>query len=302
MARFSTNFMSESIKRAIPLEIVLPTDHCVMPNGPLPELNRPYRTLYYLEGSMGNSSGPVNYSHLQLLAEDYNLAVVVIGGENRWWGHATRLDEDYGDLVTVDVVNFTRRAFNLSRKREDTFIGGFSMGGHGAYVLGLRNPDLFGAIIALDASLQKMAISTSVNEKERWDPTPKSGYETILGLDKVEDWVGSDQDYEWLAKNLAEKAPEKKPAIFSACGTADGLYGFNQEYTAYLKGLGYDVTCYDVQDGLHNYFTCEAGLEAALKWLPLETQIHENYPYFGTTANVGFANFNGWKTLYNVEA
>lgn len=294
--------MSEAIKRAITLDVVLPADHTVMPGGPLPEAGRPYRTLYYMEGSMGNSSGPLNYSHLQLLAEDNNLAVVVIGGENRWFGNARKLDEDYGLMVTRDIVNFTRRVFNLSDKREDTYIGGFSMGGHGAFVLGLRNPDLFSRIIALDASLQKMAIQTSVNDAGRWDPTPRSGYETIFGIEDVKDWIGSEDDYEKLATDLAKEHPEKMPEIFFSCGTKDALYEFNATYRDLLESLGYHVTWNDVPDGQHSYYSCDAGLEAAMKWLPLERQIHENYPYYGIEANCGFDNFNNWKTLYNVEA
>ena len=302
MARFTINFMSEAVKRAIALEVVLPADHAVMPAGELPPTGEPYKTLYYLEGSMGNASGPLNYSQLQLMAEDYDLAVVVIGGENRWWGSAKKLDEDYGAMVTTDVVNFTRRVFNLSRRREDTFIGGFSMGGHGAFVLGLRNPELFGRIISLDASLQKMAIQTSVNEKERWDPTPRTGYETIFGLEKVEDWIGSRDDYEFLAKELAENVPESKPEIFMSCGTKDGLYAFNRDYEKLLLDLGYAVTWNDVEGAMHSYYSCNAGLDAAMKWLPLHRELHTNYPYYGIEANVGFENFNGWKPLYNVEA
>lgn len=56
-------------------------------------------------------------------------------------------------MITQDIVNFTRRTFNLSDKREDTYIGGFSMGGYGALVVGLGHPEIFSKIIALSNAL-----------------------------------------------------------------------------------------------------------------------------------------------------
>ena len=122
MARFTTNFESEALKRPITIEAVLPADHMVLRTQPLPKKNMPYKTLYLLEGVTGNASGIFNYSKLMGLAEDYNLAVVCIGGENKWWSSMTAMNENFGDMVTRDVVNFTRRVFCLSDRREDTFI------------------------------------------------------------------------------------------------------------------------------------------------------------------------------------
>ena len=49
-------------------------------------------------------------------------------------------------------MEFTRRTFPLSSKREDTFIGGLSMGGFGAIVNGLKHPETFGAVCALSSA------------------------------------------------------------------------------------------------------------------------------------------------------
>lgn len=301
MARISTNFMSEALKHPVQLEIVVPTDHMVMKDKKMPEANVPYKTLYYLEGALGDCSGPLNYSRMMGIAEDYNMVVVCIGGENKWYGNSCITGDKYGDLVTRDIVNFTRRLFNLSDKREDTFIGGFSMGGHGAFVLGLRNPELFGYIVSIDASLQKMAIETAVDEEERWDISSRSAYAAMFGLKDVSEWAGSDQDYEFLAKQTAAEKKALMPKIFMCCGKKDGLYDANTAYRDMLMGYGYDVTWVDLEEN-HSYHTVDDGLDAAAKWLPLTDNFRSNYCYYGPEAYCSIENFNGWKAFYNVEA
>ena len=99
MSRISTSFMSEVLKRPVSIELVVPADHMVMPNGELPQKNRPYRTLYYLEGMCGDHRGPLDHTDLQLLAEDYNLAIVSIGGENKWYSASPFTDDDFISIL-----------------------------------------------------------------------------------------------------------------------------------------------------------------------------------------------------------
>lgn len=58
MARITTNFSCEALKRPIAIDIVVPTDHEVLADAPLPEKNRPYRTLYLLEGVTATAAVP----------------------------------------------------------------------------------------------------------------------------------------------------------------------------------------------------------------------------------------------------
>ena len=301
MSRISTSFMSEVLKRPVSIELVVPADHMVMPNGELPQKNRPYRTLYYLEGMCGDHRGPLDHTDLQLLAEDYNLAIVSIGGENKWYSASPFTDDDFISLVAVDIVNFTRRVFNLSDKREDTFLGGFSMGGHGAFVIGLRHPELFSRLVSLDASLQKYGIETSTDSTDHWDLTRKHQYLNMFGISDPSEWAGSEHDYEFLAKRLAETNKELMPRIYMSCGRQDGLYGLNTAYRDMLRGLGYDVEWFEF-DGAHSYYSMCQGIAEAVKWLPLEDEFAGNDPYYGPTANLGFDNFNGWRVFCNMEA
>ena len=125
----------------------------------------------------------------------------------------TAMNENFGDMVTRDVVNFTRRVFCLSDRREDTFIGGFSMGGYGAFVNGFRHPELFSRIIAVNSALQKVPIMTSVNEPT-WDMFLRDNYEAMFNFQDVAEYENSDNDYEFLAETVAKTEMGNLPKIF----------------------------------------------------------------------------------------
>ena len=76
-------------------------------------------------------------------------------GENKFYCDSEISGDRYGKFIAEDLVEFTRDTLPLSRKREDTFIGGLSMGGFGSIVNGLRHPETFGCITALSSALNK---------------------------------------------------------------------------------------------------------------------------------------------------
>lgn len=72
-----------------------------------------------------------------------NLAVVMPAGENAFYIDQPEMGTMHGKFIGEELVDITRRMFPLSRKREDTYIGGLSMGGFGALRNGLKYHDTF---------------------------------------------------------------------------------------------------------------------------------------------------------------
>ena len=52
-----------------------------------------------------------------------------------------------------EVLEVTRKIFPLSKNKEDTFLGGISMGGYGALKYGMIGSDQFGKIAALSPGI-----------------------------------------------------------------------------------------------------------------------------------------------------
>ena len=262
MALLDGNSMSRSLGRPVPIQVVLPTDKMAGPQGQAPQ--GPFKTLYLLHGIFGDETDWVCGTRLQSWAQDRNLAVVMPAGENSFYVDNPRASRLYGTYIGKELVDFTRRTFPLSAKREDTFIGGLSMGGFGAIVNGLQNPETFGAVCALSSAL---ILDSMMENKEYTDflMTNKGYYESVFGdLDQVR---GSDMDYDALAEKVAKEPV--KPRFYMACGTEDGLIGVNRAFRDHLQGLGFDVT-YEEGPGVHDWYFWDKYILKAMEWLPLD--------------------------------
>lgn len=262
MALIQCNFNSKSLMRTVPLQVVLPTDKIVFPGQPEPE-EKPFKTLYLLHGIFGNYTDWVSRTRLQSWAENRNLCVVMPSGDNSFYVDNRKTSALYGSFIAKDLVEFTRRSFPLSRKREDTFIGGLSMGGFGAIVNGLQHPETFGRVVGLSAALVLNEQNLNA-EYTDFLMTNRGYYESVFGdLDKV---LGGENDYTALAERGANR--EDKPRMYLACGTEDGLIGPNHTFRDKLIELGYDVT-WEEGPGGHDWTFWDEYILKALEWLPL---------------------------------
>ena len=262
MALIQCNFFSKSLARTVPITVILPTDKMVFPGMPVPE-EKPFKTLYLLHGIFGNYTDWTVGTRIQAWAQDRDLCVVMPSGDNAFYVDNPKTSAMYGSFISKDLVEFTRKSFPLSDKREDTFIGGLSMGGFGSIVNALQNPETFGAVCALSAAL---ILDNVPNYKEYTDflMTNRGYYESVFGdLDKV---IGGPNDYNALAEKVAKL--EEKPRFFMACGTEDGLITPNKALRDKLIDLGFDVTWKEGPGG-HDWTFWDTYILEALKWLPL---------------------------------
>lgn len=263
MALIQCNFFSKSLMRTVPINVVLPTDKVLFPGQAAPE-EKPFKTLYLLHGIFGNYTDWVNGTRLQAWAEERNLAVVMPSGDNSFYVDNKKSGNLYGTYIGEELVEFTRRSFPLSRKREDTFIGGLSMGGFGSIVNALQHPETFSAVCALSSGL----VLDRVDEPMEYTDnifTNRGYYESLFGdLDKVK---GGVNDYNALAEKLADS--DIKPKFYLACGTEDDLITPNYAFRDHLKSLGFDVTWEEAPGG-HDWYFWDKFILKSMEWLPLE--------------------------------
>lgn len=146
MALMEVHYYSYALQRKTTLQVVLPVDK-FSANGRLGAPQK-YKTLYLLHGFHGNSIDWVTGTRIQRWATERNLAVVMPAGDNAFYVDRPESGNCYGEFVGRELVEMTRRMFPLSDKREDTFIGGLSMGGFGAMMNGLKYHKTFGAVIS----------------------------------------------------------------------------------------------------------------------------------------------------------
>ena len=255
MALIQVNFRSKALQRTVPMQVILPVDNWDAKPA------QQYKTLYLLHGYLDNYVDWTSKSRIRQWAESNNLCVVMPSGDNSFYIDRPETGNCYGQFIGEELVEITRRMFPLSHRREDTFIGGLSMGGFGAMRNGLKYHDTFCAIVSFSGVLELFR-----EWKNAPEGTDRSFEEGVFG--KLEDAEHSDKNPIWLAENLAGK--EDLPRIYIACGTEDRLIEHNRHFRDLLLKNGYDLT-YEEAPGDHNWDFWDTYIHKAIPWL-LEDQ------------------------------
>lgn len=269
MAIVKVHFFSEALLRHVNFMAVIPIDKRSVDGEKRRSKNEPLKTLYLLHGIYGSEYDWLVNTRVARWAQEKNLAVILPAGENKFYGDVEDTSDRLGTFVGEDLVDFTRIMFPLSARREDTYVGGFSMGGYGAIATALRYPETFS---------KAGAFSSSLSMDKPWDRGDSMGFksrkglwEATLGLE--EDFPGSKNDCRALAGNLAERRSKGErislPEFYISCGRKDGLLSGNRSYQQYLKELGYKVD-YREADGGHEWDFWNREIQNFMEWLPLE--------------------------------
>ena len=265
MAFLTVNFISKSLMRTVPVNVILPADKLVFPGMPEPE-QKPFKMLILLHGILGNYTDWLNGTRIQRWAEEKDLCVVMPSGDNAFYVDLPQSGNYYGKFIGEELPAMMRKMFHISDRREDCYIAGLSMGGFGAMRNGLCYNDTFSAIAALSGAF-------ILHE-------PKSDDEEIgrMGIEKYcfgtmkEGWY-SEKNPQYLADSLCKRKAAGEavnfPKIYMCCGTSDGLLEANYTVRDDLLEKGFDVT-WEEGPGGHEWDFWDSYIRKILDWLPLD--------------------------------
>jgi S-formylglutathione hydrolase FrmB len=253
---------SNSLHRSTQLTAIIPADAPEIPGFPKPDKNKPFRALILLHGFSGGPADWIRGSRIEQLAMLHNIAVFFPAGENSFFIDDVKRDALYEQFICRELIDFIRRVFPVSGRREETSIGGLSMGGYGAIRNGLKNHEVFGNIIALSSALITDGITEIVKQAENPIASPSYYIHTFGDPEKV---IGSDVDPKALAKKIIDTKAQQ-PNIYMACGTEDFLISENRSLHAYFDQIGLKHT-YVEGPGMHEWGFWDSHIEKALIWL-----------------------------------
>lgn len=264
MSVIQGTYLSDALKRSVTFHMYLPND--TAPQMRTAAYNRPTKVLYLLIGYSGSSLDWLTGSLMHEIALQNNVAVVMVSGENSFYLNQKGTGRAYEDFAGKEIVDYIGKTFKLSTNREDTWVGGVSMGGFGAIHTGLRYPDTFGKILALSSAL---IIHDIENQGPGFsnDMADYDYYTSVFGpLDSLEESVNNP---EYLVKDLLRKGAVL-PDIYMACGTEDFLLKQNREFRDFLKQQSVAVR-YEESPGIHDWKFWNEYLAKAIQWA-LEAQ------------------------------
>lgn len=249
MALIDLKFYSEALEMQTEVYVVIPQKSS---NGEIGIENNAkeekYKTLYLLHGLSDDHTIWLRRTSIERYAAEYGICVVMPCG-----GRSFYTDMKYGakyyTYIAKELPRIIREFFNVSDRREDTYIAGLSMGGYGAVKIALRESDVFCAAAGLSS------VTDIYREDFRKTLVPVFG-------DNIE--IPREDDLFALVdmKNNAEK----KPRLFMAVGTEDFMYEDNLRLKAKIEGLDYDYA-YIEDKGAHSWDFWDDKIQLALKWM-----------------------------------
>ena len=231
MALIQATYMSMALHRPIQFNVILPGDGIFVPPD---AFDKPFKTLYLLHGYTAGLQEHLKFMDVQTLSSMNNLAVVMPEGDVHFYVNDPDGCAAWSDYIGQELVDFTRKVFPLSHRREDTLIGGISMGGFGALINGMRFHETFGHILAISPALVKNELPLATDEPNHVGAT-KGSFESVFGdLDKYPE---SDMNPAHLAARLRAEGAEL-PEIYLACGRNDMLCAAARELHSDFIRLG----------------------------------------------------------------
>lgn len=222
MAIVNIEYKSTALGRNTNFIAILPSDFTSDPE-------MPWKTLYFLPGFGASSQELATYLSFRKQSELKQLVVVLVNGENSFYvDHPERVC-NFSTYIGREVVEVSRKLLPLSRKREDTFIGGISMGGYGAVYNGIKYRDTFSKVVSMSGSLDGDDLLCRHPESHF---TPEMFNAFFYSHERYEN---SDMDLKRAIVGCGESLPE----LFFCCGEQDGLTGGpNREMDAFLRSRG----------------------------------------------------------------
>ena len=259
MASGRMEFHAETIMQHANFAFVLPNDvnmeEVVEPR----HYERPPKSLILLHGLTGTDTDWLFGGVAQDLAVQFNLAVFMPTAGNFFYLDRGYAGGNYGSFVGREFPAYIRRTFGFCESRENTIIGGLSMGGYGALHTALAFTENFSACIALSSALRLREFSA----EEESGIMPEAMIRDIFGDPRKVLSSDRNPEVQYLA---ASAAGRELPRIYMACGTEDQLLDANRAFTSFLRQRGADHR-YEEGPGAHNWRFWNEYVVRGLDWL-----------------------------------
>lgn len=266
MAKIVCSFISYTLKRTVDITVVIPSPTIPQSmrrfKAAEPCYHTPaekYPVLYLLHGMGNNHSTWTGYTNVEMYAEERQIAIVNISAENK--AYITRGSDDFFAFVSEELPDFVCGMFPISRKPEDTYIAGLSMGGYGTLVHGFNFPERFAAIGAFSAAT-RLPVKDATYDPDKMQKAYRDGTSP-----KTNPQIDPKFDPTMLAQKIVEEG-KKFPPTYMACGCEDFLFASNQEFRDLLISLDANVTWDEIPGYGHEWRFWDTEVERFLDWIP----------------------------------
>lgn len=262
MAFLTCHLFSHALGSNIVFNVCLPTPSSGEPVS-YDSLSRDYGydrglpVAYLLHGMFGDYDSWIRYSNVDRYAQNRRIAVVTCSAANSFYQDMA-FGPAYETFFTRELPAYICALFPVSSRREDTFIGGLSMGGYGAWHLALAAPERYSKAASLSGALDLVTLYQGMKDN------PQSGpfnWTAIFG--NPDAIAGSHSDLFAQYHACVEKGCV--PKLYQACGTEDFLYQLNLSVRDRLLAEKADLI-YRESPGIHDWNFWDREIPDVLDW------------------------------------
>ena len=246
MAQVHCNLFSYSLGYPVDIEVILPSfTSCNMHLPHTHALPGKFPVIYLLHGYGNDYQAWLRYTSIERYAEEHRIAVVTFSCHNKAYLNAP-LGENFYDFLNSELPEFVENYFPISSEAKERYIAGLSMGGYGAMLHGLKNPERYSAIGAFSPGIP--------------DENPKEEMNKIMREDL----------YKVTREALASGKP--LPDLFMCIGDKDFLYERVTRYHEtfmpkwHTSRYRYD----DLPNYEHEFAIWDKEVQAFLDWIKRE--------------------------------
>lgn len=281
MAVLKMNFLSKALGMQTNITVCLPTysfadsmegtEDLFVPNTYVSGMK--FQTLYLLHGGSGDDGDYVNFTNIVRYADQHKVAVIMPSVGNSCY---TDMEDGakYYTYVAEELPKLCEAFFPISNKREDTFVGGLSMGSHGAMKLAMNYPERYAAALLMSGASYRPGVPSMVKtvdgvyDFEATMEIPVSGGLQANLVD--EDFIrGTVNDVYAAAKRNVEEG-KQLPKLFFRVGDSDHALFRALKAEEDLREWGYDTKIEVVAGMGHEWDLWDESLRIAIgEWLPL---------------------------------
>jgi S-formylglutathione hydrolase FrmB len=223
--------LSNSMHKAISNIVIVPDNYTTQKEG--------FSVLYLLHGAGGDQTNWLSrVPSIKAYADTYNIIIVCPDGSATSWYFDSPIDKEmkYETFISKELISAIDKKYNTSAEKTSRAITGLSMGGHGAFYLAFKHPDIWGAAGSMSGGLDIRPFPNN------WDIHKRLGNYT----DHKENWE------ENSVINMVYKLDGKNLKLIFDCGVDDFFYEVNKRLHQKLveRNIPHD---YIERPGSHNW-------------------------------------------------
>jgi len=222
---------SQSMQKELKNVVILPDSYKTE--------SKTYPVLYLLHGAYGKYSDWIKkVPEIKDYANQYQMIIVCPDGDPFSWYFDSPVDPKfkYETYISKELISAVDQKYHTIPSRKGRGITGLSMGGHGAFYLSFKHPDLYGAAGSMSGGVNFLKFTNN------WKIAKRLG----TYKEHPENWKKN------TVINMTDLVKGKDLKLIFDCGVDDFFYEVNKELhqKLLLQEIPHD---YSERPGKHNW-------------------------------------------------